>query len=350
MELYDRKKIDEYYPGAIMIPPMNVWKLPKNKLHKRKEVCESGKYFAQPKLDGSCYIYEKTKYGKSYLFSRRQSVKTDLLVEKGDRVPHIMEYLDSLVPNETILVMEIYYPGEKSRNVTSIMGCNAPKAVERQRNKPLNAYIHDILMYEGRSCLGMTNIDRWHELSEVALAYFHPDFIKVADIKLDKIDQFIEDCIDEGYEGAILKLSKGMYFPTKRKAWNFIKFKIESEYDVICTGFDPPNKEYQGTTPLEQWGFWEGQVPVTKPYAKGWVGALRLGVYKDGKIVDLGTVASGLTDAILEEIKVNPNKFVNQPLLIKAMEPTEGNLREKRFIKFRDDINPTDCTWTKIFH
>jgi len=350
LEFFDREKIDEYYPGAVMIPPMNVWKLPKNKLNKRKEICDSGDYFGQPKLDGSCYVYEKTKYGKSYLFSRRVSTKTGLLVEKGDRIPHIMEHLDLIVPDKTILVMEVHYPGEKSRNVTSIMGCNAPKAIERQKNKLLQAYIHDILMYDGGSYLKVSNLDRLKSLNRnVSNSYVHPEYIHFADGVFENLDHYIDECLAAGYEGTVLKSINGLYVPTKKPAWNFVKFKIESEYDVICTGFEPPTKEYKGKTSLDIWPYWDGDEPVTKPYAKGWVGALKIGVYKQNELVDLGTVASGLTDSVLEEIKRNPDNFIGEPLLVKAMEPTEGNLREKRFIRFRDDINPHDCTWEKIF-
>lgn len=349
-ESYSREKIDEYYPGAMMIPPMLAWKLPQNKLSKRKEICDSGKYFAQPKLDGSCYIYEKTKYGGSYLFSRRQSTKTGLLVEKSSRVPHIMEHLDLLLPEQTIIAMEVFYPGEKSRNVTSVMGCNAPKAIERQRNKPLHAYLHDILAYQGKQLLNTKHVERLKILHDVVgQCATHPSFIHVAEGMFENLNDYIDRCLDVGYEGAILKLINGLYIPAKRPAWNFVKFKVDHEYDVICTGFEPPTKEYKGITPLNQWSYWEGNIPVTKPYAKGWVGALKIGVFKGGELVDLGTVASGLTDSILEEIKEDPDRFLNEPLSVKAMEPTEGNLREKRFIKFRDDLNPKDCTWEKIF-
>jgi len=349
MLYFPQDRIDQYYPGAVMIPPMKVWKLPKGKEDKRMKICREGKYFAQPKIDGSCYVYEKTKHGKSYLFSRRVSTKTGLLVEKGDRVPHIMEYFDSIFPSETVVVTEIFYPFEKSRNVTSIMGCLAPKAIARQKNKPLNVYLHDVLQYDGNLYLNHEAQHRYELLQHITSDKTHPNFMRIAEYITEDIDYYIEECLDEGYEGAILKLKTSIYHPDKKPAWQMVKFKVEEEHDVICIGFEPPTREYKGRTPLEQWKCWEGDTPVTKPYANGWIGALRIGAYKGEEIADLGTVASGLTDALLEEIKQDPNKFLGEPLTIKAMETTDNNLREKRFIRFRDDINPTDCTWSKIF-
>ncbi len=350
MEFFERHKIDEYFPGAMMIPPMLVWKLPKNKLDKRKEICSNGQYFGQPKLDGSCYVYEKTMSGKSYLFSRRASTTNGLLVEKGDRIPHIMEYLDTIFPPGSIVIAELFYPNERSRNVTAIMGCKAEKAIERQKDKPLQAYIHDMLMYNGNNLLSFENEQRYAALNMRAQEVGQtPQFISFAKAVYKNLDQYIDACIAEGFEGVILKKRNGIYSPTKRPAWNFVKFKIEDEYDVICTGFDSPTKEYKGTTSLKKWKYWEGDSPVTKPYAKGWAGALKLAVYKGDELYPLGTVASGLTDFLLESIKQNPDEYLMKPLKVRAMEPTEGNLREKKFVEFRDDININDCTYEKIF-
>ena len=55
----------------------------------------------------------------------------------------------SCLPTDTILIGEIYYPGGSSKNTTEIMGCLAPKAIERQNGTygKIHYYVHDILMY-----------------------------------------------------------------------------------------------------------------------------------------------------------------------------------------------------------
>lgn len=72
------------------------------------------------------------------------------LTEKGANVPQIMDIL-SILPKDTILIGEIYYPNKRSKDVTPIMGSLPEKAIERQKNEYgfLHYYIHDILYYQG---------------------------------------------------------------------------------------------------------------------------------------------------------------------------------------------------------
>lgn len=141
--------LKELYPGAenITYEPMLIHASTDIQL---KQACESGEYFGQIKKDGAFYQYIKGLNGKSYLFGRTLSKKTKVLTEKSANVPHIMSALDCL-PNGTILIGEIYYPGKTSKDVVSIMGCLPKKAIERQESSygEIHYYIHDILMYDG---------------------------------------------------------------------------------------------------------------------------------------------------------------------------------------------------------
>ena len=51
--MFDKEKISEFFPGAedLMIQPMLIWTLPTNKKDKLSEICASGEYFAEEKLD-----------------------------------------------------------------------------------------------------------------------------------------------------------------------------------------------------------------------------------------------------------------------------------------------------------
>lgn len=55
------------YPEAKMIDAMKVWKLPSGKESMLSEICQSGDYFLEEKIDGYWYEYEKTE-NYSYLF------------------------------------------------------------------------------------------------------------------------------------------------------------------------------------------------------------------------------------------------------------------------------------------
>lgn len=332
-----------------MIPPMKAWKPPKDKeVRIRKQACYSGEYFGQLKIDGSCYVFEKIRNQECYLFSRRVSTQTKLLVEKGDRVPHIVRYLDHILPPKTIIVIEIYYPGKNSYAVSKIMGCLPKQAIFKQRSAPIHAYIHDILMYEGELLIDSDNWTRIQKLQEVFKDIPLPDFITIAETVTEDLEGFIKRALKEGHEGVILKNKKARYFPGTRPSYNFIKYKKQSSYDVLCLGFEKPTRLYKGKN-LDTWPYREGDVLVTKAHALGWAGPMKIGVYKGEEIYDLGTVRAGLTQSLLEDAFKNLDKYYMKPLEIEAMEETDVSLREKRFLHFREDLSPLDCTWEKIF-
>jgi len=346
---FNRQEIEKHYPGAYMIPPMLAWKLPKNKQNMREKVFNDGVYFAEHKIDGSCYTFEHTLDGKIYMFSRTVSAKNNLLVEKSDRVPHLVEFFQEVLPRGTVIALELYIEGGKSKDVTSITGCLPAKAIQRQEERGfLKAYVHDILIHENHSIMHKPAMDRLELVDGIVNKQFAPHIV-VATPVVKNIDHFLATIWEEGSEGIILKKILGAYYPSKRPAWEWIKFKIEDTYDVIAISFNPPTKEYTGKE-IDTWSYWEGETPVTKPYANGWIGSINMGVYKDSEIVPIGSVASGITDALLEKIKQNPNGFIGVPMEVKAMESTtDGKLREPKFIKFREDINAKDCSWSKIF-
>ena len=174
-----------------------------------------------------------------------------------------------------------------------------------------------------------------------------------------------EELISKGEEGLVLKKKDGMYYPDQKKAWETIKLKRENSIDVVCIGFDKPTFVYEGDN-IENWTMWVDKntyvkkqgnyygdsncIPVTKNYFNDWIGAIRFGAYgEDGEMIDLGSVSSGLTDELKENIKQNPNNYLFMPMLVECMEIYHGtSIRSPRLIKFRDDINAKDCTIEKI--
>lgn len=362
------------YGKALEIPAMKVWKLPKGKEDKKKEVADSGKYFGQIKKDGWWYQYEKDDDGNSFLFSRSKSTVTGHLGEKSANVPHVMRFLDSITPNGTIIIGEIYFPDKKSNDVARVMGVDdANEAIRRQKEEFgwIHFYMHDMIRYKEGSLLDFTNEERYNALKQFIELYEKyeedlPPFMELAEIYTEDLDQMIDDVIESGQEGMVLKLKTGKYIPDKKPAWNMIKFKQEDEADVICVGYEPPKKEYTGEEP-ETWQYWENYegdiyfekptqwnedeyMPVTENYAKGWIGAMRIAVYSpENELVEIGTVSSGISNSLFEEIKQNPDKYIGKPLKVKYMLAFENRLRHSAFVDWREDLNPEDCTWDKIF-
>lgn len=381
------------YPEALIIEPMKINKIPDGKEHMFPSLCESGEYFAQLKKDGYWYMYEKTE-NHAYLFSRTTSAVTGTLAEKGANVPHIMEVLNHL-PAGTILIGEIYYPGKRSKDVTPIMGSLPEKAVERQNGEYgyLHYYIHDMIRYKGKdltSCGAGIRYDLLkrvfdlHLLGNYTIGDDH--FIELAERVDENIQEFVADALERGEEGAVLKKKTAPYTPGKRPAWDTIKIKKTDTCDAICIGFCAPTIEYTGKE-IETWPYWcaymgengtgeEGTdrtewvrmpldtyyeqskqnpelwTPVTKAYYYGWVTSMRVGAYdENGKVVEIGTVSSGMTEELEADAAARPWMYLGKVVKLAGMEKdrTAKTLRHFYFKGFHTDKDPKDCLIKEIF-
>lgn len=79
---------------------------------------------------------------------------------------------------------------------------------------------------------------------------------------------------------------------------------------------------------------------------------MRLGALdNEGKIVEIGTVSSGLTDDLKADFAKNPDKYLNRVVSIQCMEKNniDHTLRHGFFKCFRDDKNFEDCLIDTIF-
>lgn len=367
--MYLQEEVDRYYPEAAIYEAMEVWSLPKNKTHMLEEICKKGEYFAQVKKDGNWYELCKSKSGEVYLFSRGTSVKTGLPVENIANVPHLKEAF-SCLPNDTVIAGEIYYPNETTNSVRSIMGCLPAKAILRQKTKGnIHFYLHDIMRYDGEDLSCKNAWDRYNKLSEIVKEHnLLSEYVEVAEIITEDIYNFIIDTLAAGEEGAVLKNRQAVYSEGKRPAWSMIKVKKNDTVDVICIGLEDATQEYTGNG-IETWEFWQDRItgeffkgkyhkqvlesgdmlPVTKPYFYGWKTSLQIGAYKDGVLIPIGTVSSGLTDELRREITEHPENIIGSVVECACMEVTEDSLRHPIFLRIRTDKNPASCTFKTIF-
>lgn len=404
---FDIIKVNEVFPevGAQMIEPMKIWKLPAGKESMLSEICQSGNYFLEEKIDGAFYQFVKTE-NYEYLFGRTVSVKNGLLTEKGANVPHILKALNAL-PKNTIIIGEIYYPGCTSKDVVSIMGCLPELAIKRQENNPIHYYLHDIIEYDGVNLINLGAEDRYkilvgvwnkHNLSQY-------NFLRLALKINDNLEEEISRILNSGGEGAVLKKKDYPYTPGKRPAWSTVKIKQMDSIDLVCTGLCDATRDYTGKE-LESWEYWEigyptfydcfeedhcfagwkwekqeGKFfkeynfqqkfhpnlllardgigdndkvyrPVTKPYFLGWKTAIKIGAYDlDKNLIDLGTVASGLTDDNKKEMTYFPEKWVEKVISLDCMSinKKDHTLRHPVFKCIRDDKSANDCLISEIF-
>lgn len=366
---FDCNLIQEYFPEAIMIPAMKIWSLPKHKEHELQKHCNSGEYFAQEKKDGYFYQFNKTE-NYSYLFSRNESASNGLLTEKINNVPHIKEALECL-PKDTIIIGEIYVPNGTSKDTTRIMGCLPAEAIKRQSTEgKIHFFMHDIIYYKGQSLLNTVAQDRYKILynlfNELNLGRF--EFLELAKVYYDNIFQTLGNILEQGGEGMVLKRKEAVYSPRQKPAWSAIKCKKVDYSDVVCIGFEEATKEYTGKE-IDNWLYWENKetgdkvygdyygstsslVPVTKPYFYGWKTSIKIGGYtKDGELKEIGTVSSGLTDELKQDLSENPDKYLGKVVEVQCMEKNnkEYTFRHPILKRFRDDKNPKECTIKEIF-
>lgn len=377
--MFDKEKISEFFPGAedLMIQPMLIWTLPTNKKDKLSEICASGEYFAEEKLDGALYQFCRTNRG-NYLFGRTVSVKNGLLTNKIDNVPHINSAL-SCLPCGTVIVGEIYVPDGTSKNVTSIMGCLPAEAIKRQdKQGKIKYYLHDMIFYNGENMQSWGAEARYQKLVE-AWNEFHLeqfDFLRLAESFDTGIEERLSQILSAGGEGIVLKKKDAPYSEGKRPAWATIKCKQMDTIDLVCTRAIEATKEYTGKE-LETWPYWqerserdqngeytwlssEGQYyedylhnphiykPVTKPYFYGWKTAIGIGAYDDeGNLKEIGTVSSGLTD----EMRAHLDNYVGKVVALQCMsiDRKEKTLRHPIVKAWRDDKNAAECKLSEVF-
>ena len=366
--MFDFNKVEELYPGAggLMIEPQLIHKATDDQLKK----CDDGTWFGQLKKDGALYMYVKGTNGENYLFGRTVSKKTGLLTEKAANVPHIIEAFDN-IPNGTIILGEIYYPGKTSKDVVSIMGCLPQKAIERQNGSygPIHYYIYDCLGYNGTSLLKYDNWTRYQVIKRIYIKNISKsNTIDLAAATSENLYAAVGQALAAGEEGMVFKKKTALYEPGKRPQ-TMLKAKQVDYIDAFIIGFEDPTIEYTGKE-IESWQFWingyDGShlpigyhygediaVPVTKHYYYGWKNAIEIGAYdtNSGNIVSIGTIASGLTDELRKDFAENPDKYFNRVVSIQCMskDNKEKTLRHGFFVKFHDEKQAKDCKLEDIF-
>lgn len=138
---------------------------------------------------------------------------------------------------------------------------------------------------------------------------------------IDEALEVVSDYMNKGLEGGVLK-SLGMHFKDGTSKEQ-LKIKLKVDVEVRCTGFIEGTKgtKYEG----------KNKVIVFET--------------DDGKIKGQ---CSGMTDAMVDEVTKNPQKYLNKVLsvqfndLVKAEGHEYFALSHPRFVEWRDDKDETD--------
>lgn len=78
---------------------------------------------------------------------------------------------------------------------------------------------------------------------------------------------------------------------------------------------------------------------------------MKLGAYKNGKLIEVGRVASGFTDEDRQSMAEHPEDYLGKVIEVECMSTTkDGALRHPVFRRVREDKGPDDCLWDEIFN
>lgn len=373
--------MSELYPGSYQLEPMKYNGKPSQALID-EAFKGNGRWVAQQKYDGALYMLEKIDNEHIYLFARTKSRKTGELVEKSANVPHIIEWAKSL-PDDTVLLGEIYVPGGKSNDVTKIMGCTPQNAIARQKGQGYGGFIHyyifDAIRFNGHDFCNTGFVARFKKFQDWFYKQDISVYVEMAHVYTDNFEQVLHDILSNGGEGMVFKKADAIYEPGKRPTKTYFKMKESLDtIDLVCIGLEDPVRIYTGKE-IETWQYWieRGEQdqngafqwyplygyhykdyehnphiyqPVTKPWYNGWKNAMTLGAYKDGELIEVGRVASGFTDMMRQDMAENPDKYLNHVVECSAMSVTKDHsLRHPVFEQMRYDKNIEDCLWKDIF-
>lgn len=337
-----------------------------NKALKAKELVNSGLYYGGRKMDGIWGMIIKDIEGNFHLRSRTESVNGGY-ADKADWIPHICEELSDL-PNGTVILGEVYLPkNEGSRKVTSVLNCLKDTCLAKQKKDEwLHFYIFDVIAYAGKSLINTKFINRIKYFDKIESTE-HVE--KAVYISGKELWDFYLETLEEGGEGVVIYHEDSLYYPGKRPAWKTLKLKkeLEETVDAFCDGgTKPPTKLYNGKE-LETWSYWynektgekfntckiieytngEPLVPISKGFYHGWVSAISFSVMDNDTPKHIAWISN-----IPDEIKANPEKYVNKVAELSAMEieNIDGNysLRHGKIINWREDKRPEDCDFKQI--
>jgi ATP-dependent DNA ligase len=176
----------------------------------------------------------------------------------------------------------------------------------------------DIPFYKGQD---LRNRPLWERKQTLALA------VKEIDLPNVKVVEFFTGNLKKHFERVTGAGGEGLVVKDKRAAYGNSWAKLKKSYDVSCviTGF----RDGLGSL-------------------KGYVGSFLVSIYKEGKLVEVGAVKLG-KNSLHEEVTKNKMDYLGRVIDVFIQELTvHEKFRHATFFRFRDDVNPEDCTLEKV--
>ena len=345
--------------------------------NKIEEMCLSGNYIYSRKYDGNWSRAVINQDGISALQTRGISKKTGTYGEVQNKVVWWEDVKNSF-HNLTVILGEIYLPGKIDRDVGSILRCLDKKALDRQKDNPLQWRIFDVLCFEGEDLMSKPVVERSKYINKVVEMINNPLVIGIEYHEMGKdFDVELEKIFSDGGEGVVAYRKSAIYEFGKRGPHAYDSFKIKQrivdDIDAFIIGTKPATKEYNGKY-LETHQYWKNiktdeliygeqffnyckgnspLEPVSKDYFFNRPSAIQVGVYDENKEIYHLVDISGITEELKDELRDNFSEYYMKPIKISGMsismtDDYSISIRHPKLICLRDDIDVKDCTLSKI--
>ncbi|MFC1626887.1 ATP-dependent DNA ligase, partial [Patescibacteria group bacterium] len=309
----------------------------------------------------SLELSKKTQKEKREEFVRSYSRN---LEETTYMYPELYEIADQIDAEEVILDCEAIGIDPKSGMIVPFQQTTTRKRKhgieEARKSVPLRFYVFDILLKNGKDYL-LTPLSKRRKILKQTIK--KGEILVVApQIVTDNastIRSYHEDQLKEGREGAVIKKWDSHYEPGRR-GYGWVKFKetegttgkLADTIDAVVMGY------YRGEGKRSAFG----------------VGAFLVGVRSGDEFVTVSKVGTGLTDALLKDLKkqftsieveeqpkqykgvsklLTPDIWVNPSIVVEiagdnlTKSPSHGAeyaIRFPRMIGFRKDKSPQEAT------
>lgn len=263
--------------------------------------------FIQPKLDGYLCKIRKTGFGDIYAWTKNNKEITKKLLA----IKHIVTELDNL-PDDSTIFGELHCPGVDATSVPTMLN---------DADEKLQLTVFAAPFIEGMNHIDNNLTNVMFIIRNLGLDASHADRIPAGIITAPATKNLLQTAIERKWEGWVLKEGhmSGWY-----------KLKPVKTLDAVVIGV------YESFSSTHFGGLQAVHIAVYNP---------------DGPMHDLGHVGSGFK---LEYRKSLDTKAKRDALIGKVCEVSydkvgaKGGLRFPRFVRWRTDKNPKQCT-TKQF-
>lgn len=306
-------------------------------------ILDSEDYWAEPKINGHRCIYVD-----GGLYSRQLGVDGQQVCN-SDRLPHILQELHKEDPElKMVLDGELAFDVADCSNedVSTILGAGPDKAVLRNRARSLVFFVFDVLRLPSGDDVCDWSLEARRKQLDCIFKLSFTRFVIPTEVydpqRGYKLEAVMDFAREQNWEGLMFKNRHSVYSQGARRANNWYKWKISDVVDeqVFITDILDPEKFHKdslGRRDLDR---------PTRLYLENLSGSVRIAQIDPltGDIIDRGRVGAW-SDSQRRLFMDEPEKWKGRVFDLAAFRKTkDGKFISPRFVRWRDDLKPADCS------